>query len=77
MSLAEQKEKLRQLIREADEETTAKAMDFFQHLNEGNVIFSEEDIAEFRRRSKEHEKNPENSSPWEEVMARVRNKLKQ
>lgn len=76
MSLAEQKEKLHQLIREADEETTAKAMDFFRHLNNDNVTFSDEDLMEFSRRSEEHTANPQSGIPWEESLARIRSKLK-
>lgn len=76
MSLAEQKEKLHQLIREADEETTAKAMDFFRHLNKDSLTFSQEELAEFARRSEEHTANPQSGIPWEESLARIRGKLK-
>ena len=76
MDFAEQKLKLYQIVTEADEETTAKLIDFAQKLGQGKYEFTENELAEFHRRREDHLKNPENAIPWEESLANIRNMIK-
>lgn len=77
MSIAEQKRELLRMVSEADEETTAKLIDFFlsASLVKQKPEFSEEDMVEFNRRREEFLKNPESGIPWEESLTRLRGKL--
>ncbi len=75
MSLAEQKEKFHKVIEEADGETMVQLLELFQQMQLSTPAFSEEDMAEFSRRSNEHDKNPGSSIPWTESMARIISKL--
>lgn len=74
MGFTEKKAELLRIVESADEETTGKLIDFYHNLAQPE--FSNEDLFEFDRRSKEHASNPETAIPWEESMARIRNKLK-
>ncbi|MDQ6609891.1 MAG: hypothetical protein M3Y85_08730 [Bacteroidota bacterium] len=75
MSSAEQKRELLRMVSEADEETTAKLIDFFQHLAKEKPEFSEKDIIEFNRRRDNFLQNPDSGIPWEESLSRLRNEL--
>lgn len=76
MILAEQKEKLHKFIEAADATVTVKLIGIVEQLNQKAPVFSEEDLAEFNRRSEEHTANPDSGIPWEESLARIRSKLK-
>ena len=76
MILAEQKQQLYKFIEAADEKVTSSLITIVQQLSEESPFFSEEDLEEFDRRSREHTLNPESGIPWEESLARIRSKLK-
>jgi hypothetical protein len=76
MNFAAQKLKLYKIVTEADEETTAKLIDFAQKLDQAKYLFTNEELAEFNRRRDEYLKNPDSGISWEESLSRVRNKLK-
>ncbi len=75
MGLAEKTIELYKIVAEADEETTAKLISFYESLDQHNQ-FTNEEVAEFERRSEEFLKNPESAIPWDESMSRLRNMSK-
>ncbi len=63
MGFAEKKIELYKIVAEAVEETTAKLINFYESLHQQNYQFTNEEVAEFERRSEEFLKNPESAIP--------------
>lgn len=75
MGFAEKKLELYKIVTEADEETTAKLIDFAQKLNQSKYSFSEAELNEFKERREDFLKNPDSAIPWEEALGKIRNKI--
>lgn len=75
MGFAEKKVELFRIVADADEEMTGKLIEFANQLRSRSAHFTQEERAEFERRSEEFRKNPGAGIPMEESIARLRSNL--
>lgn len=75
MGFAEKKVELLKIVADADEDLTAKLIDFAQKFNQEKNVFTEAELTEFHKRRENFLQSPGEITTWEEASARIRNKI--